>query len=128
MDLPRQPTCAKNQPFRRRLGFAMRGIALVFRRERSFRTQSGLALAASALAGLAAPGPAWAAAVILSAGLVLALELVNGAIEYLLDHLHPGYAPEIGAAKDAAAGAVLVASLTALGVAAALLWARFFSA
>ena len=47
MDLPRQPSVAKNQPFRRRLGFAMNGIALVFRRERSFRTQSGLALAAS---------------------------------------------------------------------------------
>jgi diacylglycerol kinase (ATP) len=59
----------------------------------------------------------------LAAVLVLSLELVNAAIEYLLDHLHPGYSAEIGAAKDAAAGAVLIASLAALCVAAALLWA-----
>ncbi|MFL6858287.1 MAG: diacylglycerol kinase [Allosphingosinicella sp.] len=124
MDAPRLTSCSKNQPLRRRLGFAWNGIRLVLRRERSFRTQSGLALAASAGAVLLAPGPAWVAAVALSAGLVLALELVNAAIEYLLDHLHPGHAPEIGAAKDAAAGAVLVASLTSLAVAAALLWAR----
>jgi diacylglycerol kinase (ATP) len=65
---------------------------------------------------------------ILSAGLVLALEQVNAAIEYLCDHLHPGYAAEIGAAKDAAAGAVLVASPASLGVAATLVWARFFTA
>lgn len=125
MDSPRHGYCAKNQPFHRRLGFAANGIILAFRRERSFRTQSSLALAASAGTAFLAPGPGWAAAVILSAGLVLALELVNAAIEYLVDHLHPGFAAEIGAAKDAAAGAVLVASMASLGVAATLLWARF---
>jgi diacylglycerol kinase (ATP) len=131
MDLPRPGPPglhSKNQPFRRRLGFALKGIGLVFRRERSFRTQSGLALVASAGALLAAPGPGWAAAMILSAGLVLALEMVNAAIEYLCDQLHPGYSAEIGAAKDAAAGAVLVASLASLGVGAALIWARVFAA
>jgi diacylglycerol kinase (ATP) len=125
MDAPRHRLPAKNQPFRRRLGFALNGIGLVFRRENSFRTQAILALAAGAGCLLLAPGPGWAAAVVLATGLVLALELVNAAIEYLADHLHPGFATEIGAAKDAAAGAVLVASLSALAVAAALLWARF---
>ncbi|HEX8308457.1 MAG TPA: diacylglycerol kinase [Allosphingosinicella sp.] len=128
MDTPCDSLRAKNQPFRRRLGFALKGIGLVFRRERSFRAQTGLAMAASAGALFLAPGPGWAAAVILSAGLVLALEQVNAAIEYLCDHLHPGYAAEIGAAKDAVAGAVLVASLASLGVASALLWALFVPA
>jgi undecaprenol kinase len=123
MDAPRQPNCAKNQPLPQRLGFAVKGIRTVFARESSFRVQSLLALGACAGALLLAPSPGWAAAIALSAGLVLSLELVNAAIEYLLDHLHPGYSPEIGAAKDAAAGAVLVASLAALCVAAALLWA-----
>lgn len=127
MDAPRLDDFAKNQPFRRRLGFALNGIRLVFRRENSFRTQSALALSAGAGCLLLAPGPGWAAAVALSSGLVLALELVNAAVEYLADHLHPGFAPEIGAAKDAAAGAVLVASLSSVGVAAALLWAKFGS-
>jgi diacylglycerol kinase (ATP) len=125
MDIPRQPNCAKNQPFRHRLGFAVKGIRTVFARESSFRAQSLMALCACAGALLLAPSPGWAGAVALSAGLVLSLELVNAAIEYLLDHLHPGFSPDIGAAKDAAAGAVLVASLTALCVAAALLWAVF---
>jgi diacylglycerol kinase (ATP) len=125
MDAPRRPDCAKNQPFARRLGFAVQGIKTVFSRESSFRAQSLLALGACAGTLFVAPTPEWVAAIMLSAGLVLSLELVNGAIEYLLDHLHPGYAPEIGAAKDAAAGAVLVASLTSLAVAAAMLWALF---
>ena len=122
MDVPRQPNCAKNQPFVRRLGFAVQGIRTVFARESSFRAQSVLALGACAGTLLVAPSPGWAAAIMLSAGLVLSLELVNAAIEYLLDHLHPGYSPAMGAAKDAAAGAVLVASFASLGVGAAMLW------
>jgi diacylglycerol kinase (ATP) len=114
----------KNQPFLRRLGFAANGIAAAFRRERSFRTQCGLALIAGLALIVLRPGPGWTAAVVLSSGLVLALELVNAAIEYLLDHLHPGLAPEIGLAKDAAAGAVLVASLAAAAVGAAMLFAQ----
>jgi diacylglycerol kinase (ATP) len=123
MDAPPPPNCAKNQPFARRLGFALHGIRTVFAHESSFRTQSIFAIGACAGALLVAPSPAWVAAIMLSAGLVLSLELVNASIEYLLDHLHPGYSPEVGAAKDAAAGAVLVASFTSLGVAGAMLWA-----
>lgn len=52
-------------------------------------------------------------AVILCAGLVLSLELVNTAIEYLADTLHPERAKGIGLAKDAAAGAVFIAALAA---------------
>ncbi|HEX8466530.1 MAG TPA: diacylglycerol kinase [Allosphingosinicella sp.] len=96
--------------------------------KQSRHREEPFALAASAGALFLAPGPGWAAAMILSPGLVLALEQVNAAIEYLCDHLHPGYAAEIGAAKDAAAGAVLVASPASLGVAATLVWARFFTA
>jgi undecaprenol kinase len=42
---------------------------------------------------------------------VLCLELMNSAIEELLNHLHPDRHPAIGRAKDIAAGAVLLASL-----------------
>ena len=50
--------------------------------------------------------------------LVLSLELANSALEALIDRVHPEIAPEIKIAKDAAAGAVLVASLGALVIAA----------
>lgn len=44
-------------------------------------------------------------------------KLLNAALETLVDHLHPQQHPEIGAAKDIAVSAVLIASLAALCVA-----------
>jgi undecaprenol kinase len=115
------PGGMKNRRFAVRLGFAFAGLRLVFVREKSFRTQCALAAAAALAVAVLRPGLAWAALVALSAALVLALELVNSGLEYLLDRLHPSEAPEIGAAKDAAAAAVLVASLAALAVGALML-------
>jgi undecaprenol kinase len=113
----------KNRTFLARLACAAGGIRLVHRREKSFRSQSLLALAAFLVSGAIGAGPVWAALVTLSIGLVLALEAVNSALEYLIDHLHPEIAEEIGCAKDAAAGAVLIASIIAVGVGATMLWA-----
>ena len=49
--------------------------------------------------------------VLLCIALVIGLEAINTAVEILADKLHPGSDPEIGKAKDVAAGAVLVASI-----------------
>lgn len=46
-------------------------------------------------------------------GMVLGMEMLNTAIEELLDHLHPERHPNIGKAKDIAAGAVLITSMAA---------------
>lgn len=107
------PGRRKNRRFYERLGFAAAGFRLVFAREKSFRSQCGLALAAALVTLALRPGLIWSALVALAIGLVLALELANSALEYLLDHLHPEHAREVGAAKDSAAAAVLVASLAA---------------
>jgi undecaprenol kinase len=107
---------AKNQPFAARFGFAWRGIATVAAREKSFRTQAALGAAAAAGAAALRLPLAWIGLIILASALVLALEAVNGALEYLIDHVHPGFAEEIGRAKDAAAGAVLIASLAAAAI------------
>ena len=114
----------KNRPFRERLGFALAGIATGWRRERSFRTQT--AIAGGALAGLLVlhPAPVWWAVVALSVALVLALELLNSALEGVIDLLHPGIHPEIKAIKDMTAGAVLVMSIAAIAVGAALMVER----
>lgn len=111
----------KNQPYYVRLGYAVAGIKAVWQRESSFRIECAVALAAILIMIVLQPGWLWAAVVALSIGLVFALELVNSALEYLIDHVHPDFAAPIGLAKDAAAGAVLLASLGALAAGAMML-------
>jgi len=63
---------------------------------------------------------AWLAApwtpIVLAIGLVLALELMNSAVEATVDLVSPDRRDGAAAAKDMAAGAVLLASLCALAV------------
>ncbi len=117
------PGRTKNRRFAVRLGFAAAGLRIVFAREKSFRSQCALAAAAGIVTLALRPGWLWGAAIALSVALVLALELANSALEYLLDRLHPSFDREIGAAKDAAAAAVLLASLGAATVGALMLLA-----
>jgi diacylglycerol kinase len=60
------------------------------------------------------PALAWCAILVLTIGVVLALELVNAALEALVDHLHPESHPRIKVVKDMAAAAVLIAALTSV--------------
>ena len=117
----------KNRPFRERLGFALTGIVLVWRREPSFRVQSLMAAFGAAGFAVLRPGWLWAALLLSSTVLGLALEMANAALEYLADQVHPDVAPGIAAAKDAAAGAVLLASGGALVTAALMLADRAYS-
>jgi undecaprenol kinase len=109
----------KGQAFTRRLAYALNGIRLALRHERSFQTHAVATLAVLIVLLIRRPAPVWWALAALSVALVLAAELFNSALETLIDHLHPEIHPAMGAAKDIAAGAVLVASLAALGVAVA---------
>jgi diacylglycerol kinase len=52
--------------------------------------------------------------VLLCMALVIALELINTAIEKLLNKLHPEFDETIGLAKDISASAVLFASIIAV--------------
>lgn len=110
----------KNRPLHERLGFAVAGIRSAMTRESSFRTQVGVALIAITALIVLRPVPIWWAVVILTAALVLALELINSAVEGLIDLLHPAIHPEIKVIKDMLAGAVLVISIAALAIGAAL--------
>jgi len=103
----------KNRPFWWRLGFAFRGIRAATLSEASFQTQLVIAVAAAGLLAWLRPPLVWVAMCVLSAAGVLALELVNTALERLADRLHPEIHVAIQTAKDCAAGAVLLASATA---------------
>jgi undecaprenol kinase len=111
----------KNQPFLARLGFALSGLSAALG-ESSFRTHLVAAVAVLAALVWLRPAPLWWALVALAVSAVLAAELANTAVERLADRLHPERHPAIKLVKDCLAAAVLVASLGALAVAAALAW------
>lgn len=100
----------KGKNLLQRSRFALTGIGHALRHERSFRTQCLAGVAAFLLTIMLRPGFYWVAVISVAIGFVLALELVNTAIESLLDGLHPDDAHFVAVAKDCAAGAVLVAS------------------
>ena len=54
--------------------------------------------------------------VLLCIGLVLGLEMINSALESLVDLVTPERKPLAGKIKDIAAGAVLIASCIAVGI------------
>jgi undecaprenol kinase len=110
----------KNRPLRDRLSFAVAGWQAAWRRERSFRTQVCCPVLAIVALLILRPSPIWWALIVVTSALVLALELINSALEAVIDRLHPEIHPEIKAAKDMLAGAVLAISVAALIVAMAL--------
>ena len=67
------------------------------------------------------PPAIWCALIALLVSAILAAELFNTSLEMLIDVLHPDLHPMIGQAKDCAAGAVFVLSLSSLIVFVALL-------
>jgi diacylglycerol kinase (ATP) len=65
------------------------------------------------------------ALVIICIGLVLALELINSAIERLADKISPERDPEIGKIKDISAAAVLISAIAAAIVGLIILVPKF---
>ncbi|MFA6237606.1 MAG: diacylglycerol kinase [Bacteriovorax sp.] len=115
----------KNQNFYRRLLFSLNGIRSAWKSEISFRTQTVItALVIIALIFLR-PSVQWTAIFTLIIGATLASELLNTALEYMIDVLHPGLHPQIGKAKDCAAAAVLVLSLSSILIFLLFLYDKF---
>lgn len=116
----------KNRPFLTRIKFAATGVRSAWNSEASFRTQIVLGGLSFVLLGALRPKPVWWAIVILTSGFVLSFELINTALEYFVDRMHPEVHPSIAQAKDCAAAAVLVSSIASLGILIALLIDHFY--
>lgn len=110
----------KNRSFTARLSCALQGLSHGLRSEASLRTQAIVFVAVLIALAVLRPGALWWAMVLLASAGVLAAELFNTAIEHLVDELHPADSPGMRIVKDCAAAGVLIASLAAVGVAAAL--------
>lgn len=107
----------KGRPLHERLGFAWAGLVEAHAREDSFRVHvRTLAIAIVVLLAIR-PAPIWWAAITIAAVLVLAFELLNSAIESMIDLLHPDIHPEVKIVKDMASGAVMVSGIGAVAVA-----------
>jgi len=114
----------KNHAILKRLGYAFSGIIASLRSEKSFRTQlAGFTFVVIVLF-VTKPAPLWWALLLLTSGCVLTVELINTAVEKLIDHLHPNQHSTMKIVKDTMAGAVLVASITAILVFLTFLWSR----
>lgn len=95
---------------------AAAGVRLAVRTQRNVRLHLLFALAALGLGLYLRLERAELALVALAIGLVLGAELLNSALEALVDLVSAQQHPLAKAAKDMAAGAVLVAAAAALAV------------
>lgn len=107
----------KNLPFLSRLTFALQGLSTSWKGESSFRTHVVVAVLVLVGALVIRPEPMWWALLALAVGMVIAAELLNTALERLADHVQPERHDDIKAVKDIAAGAVLIATITAVAIA-----------
>jgi diacylglycerol kinase len=110
--------------FLRGFEYAGRGVWYVVATQRNMRVHLAAALAvvvAGLIVGVSATD--WACLAV-AIGLVLTAEAVNTVIETVVDLITTEYHPLAKAAKDAAAGAVLLASAAAVGVAVAVFLPR----
>jgi diacylglycerol kinase (ATP) len=93
---------------------AFEGIQYVISTQRNFQIHIIIALTASVLGlWLHISKIDWLF-IILSIALVWALEIINTAIEVLVDFVSPEFHPLAGKVKDIAAGAVLVSAIAAV--------------
>jgi diacylglycerol kinase len=97
-------------------GYAFAGLRSAWRGEPNVRIHAAIALAVVAGGALLRLPPLAWGLVVLAIALVLVAELVNAAIETVVDLVSPAEHPLAGRAKDVAAAAVLVAALAAMAI------------
>lgn len=108
--------------------YAWVGVRYAFQTQRNFRIHTLIGTSAVILGVLLQISAVEMAAIVLTAALVMALELVNTAIESVVDlTVKRTYNELAKIAKDCAAGAVLVAALAALLVASFILLPPLFA-
>ncbi len=106
--------------FLRSFRFAGQGVWNAVRTQRNMRVHVAAAAAAVVAGVVLRIGAVQWACIALAIGMVLAAEIVNTVVEAMIDLQTQQYHPLAKVAKDGAAGAVLVTSIAAVGVAVAV--------
>jgi diacylglycerol kinase len=94
--------------------YAWAGIWYTFKNERNFRIHSAAMVAVLLMAKLFELSLIELSILFIVIGIVLALELINTAIECVVDLASPEYHELAKAAKDTASGAVFIFSMVAI--------------
>jgi diacylglycerol kinase len=115
----------KPNKFIKSVPHAFRGIISLIRNDNNFRIHL-LAVVVVVIVGLwiEFTEAEWLA-VIITIGIVLALEAMNTAVETIIDLVSPEYHDLAKKTKDVAAGAVLLFVFAAVAVAGVILWNHF---
>jgi diacylglycerol kinase (ATP) len=103
-------------------GYALRGLGFMLRSQHNAWINLGatvIVLGAGMAAQLQAADWRW---IVLAVALVWVAEIVNTAFEHLCDVVQPEFHVSVKAAKDVAAGAVLVASIAAVIIGVMVFW------
>lgn len=95
---------------------AARGLGYALVHERNFRVHTTAAVVVVGLAWWWQVNYRDWAILIMTIVTVLTLELMNTAVEKLLDSVHPRLHRTVGVVKDVLAGAVLLAALAAIAI------------
>lgn len=99
------------------VGYAFKGMLILIKTESSIKIQLVIAIVVS-IAGFyfEISTTEWMIQTGMI-GLVMSIEAVNTAIEYIADFVHPEHHKKIGLIKDVSAGAVFIASIIAVIIA-----------
>lgn len=104
--------------------YALTGLKLAWAQELNFRIEVACAAVAVALGAFLHVSHVAFGVIILAIGAVLAVEVLNTALEELCDMLQPSHDPHVAAIKDLAAAAVLLVSIGA-GIVGILIFAPY---
>jgi len=96
------------------IGYAFKGAFYLLRTESSIKVQFAIAIVATAAGFYFQISRTEWLFQIGFIGLVMSIEGLNTAVEYVADYIHPEYDHAIGRIKDIAAGAVFIAAVTAI--------------
>ena len=108
------------------VGWAYKGAIILLRTEASIKIQFVVAIMVT-IAGFyfEISSTEWLFQVAMI-GLVMSIEGLNTAIEAIANFIHPEHHPSIGHLKDVAAGAVFIAAISAIIVAAIIYYPKLF--
>ena len=105
---------ANDRAMLRRARDSLSGLREGWSRDRAFRSHIAFSIVALVTLVILRPATPWVLACVVLLAIGMAAELINGAVEALLDRLHPETHSAIGAAKDMSSAAAFVINAAAV--------------